>query len=128
MQMRMMDQILAPRVENGEETDFGAEMLRIGGDKPQCLCSDMEENAVDGSLVLQGDGGNLFRHCKNNVESKGRSEAPTDDPESIRPAPTTGTLDSDDRRTSYTRCEDGRTDHTSQRDRRERPCGTARSL
>src|SRR5438132_12659502 len=68
MQMRMMDQILAPRVENGEETDFGAEMLRIGGDKPQCLCSDMEENAVDGSLVLQGDGGNLFRHCKNNVK------------------------------------------------------------
>ena len=28
----------------------------------------MEENAVDGALVLQGDGGNLLRYCKNNVK------------------------------------------------------------
>src|SRR2546425_1555713 len=55
-------------MENGEEADFGAEMLRIGGDEAQRFGSGMEENAVDGPLVLQGDGGNLFRHCKNNVK------------------------------------------------------------
>src|ERR1041385_6807674 len=70
MQMRMVDQILAPRVENGEETDFGAEMLGIGGDKPQRLCSDMEENDVHDSLILEGDGGNLCRHCKNHVKRR----------------------------------------------------------
>jgi len=55
-------------VENGEETDFGAEILRIGSDEPQRFGSGMEENAVDGALVLQGDGGNLFRYCKNDVK------------------------------------------------------------
>ena len=32
MQMRMMDQSLAPGVENSEEADFGAEMFGIAGD------------------------------------------------------------------------------------------------
>ena len=68
MQMRMMDQILAPGMENGEETDFGAEMLGIGGNESEGFGRGMEENAVNGPLVLQSDGGNLFRHCKNDME------------------------------------------------------------
>ena len=35
MNMRMVLQVLAPGVEHGDETDFGAEMTRIGGDRAQ---------------------------------------------------------------------------------------------
>src|SRR2546425_6834541 len=68
MQVGMMDQTLAPGVENGEKADFGTEMFRISGDEPQGFGSGVEENAVDGPLVLQGDGGNLLRHRKDNVK------------------------------------------------------------
>ena len=37
MQMRMMEQVLAPGVQHGEEADLGAQMLRIGGDGAQGL-------------------------------------------------------------------------------------------
>jgi hypothetical protein len=35
MNMRMMLQVLAPSVEHGDKTDFGAEMMPIGGDRAQ---------------------------------------------------------------------------------------------
>src|SRR5271157_6341852 len=35
--MRMVQQILSPRVQHAEETDLRAEMLRIGGDGAQGL-------------------------------------------------------------------------------------------
>ena len=65
MQMRMMDQILAPGVKNGEEADYSTEMYRIGGDEPQGFGRGVEEYAVDGPFVLNSDGSNLFRHRKN---------------------------------------------------------------
>src|SRR5688572_5705773 len=68
MQMWMVDQILAPGVKNGEEADFSTEMFRISSDEPQGFGGGLKEYAVDGSLVLQGDGGNLFRNCKYNVK------------------------------------------------------------
>jgi hypothetical protein len=59
MQMRMMDQSLAPGVKNGEEADFGAEVFGVGGDKPQGFGGGAEENAVDGPLVLKISSGTV---------------------------------------------------------------------
>lgn len=56
--MGMVQQILPPGVQHGEETDFGAEMLGIGGDDAQGLGGGAEEQAVDECLVLIGNGGN----------------------------------------------------------------------
>ena len=59
VQVRMMEQRLAPRVEDGEEADLGAEVLGIGGDRAQGLGGGVEQDVVDRRLVLVGDGGDL---------------------------------------------------------------------
>ena len=43
-------------------------MFGIGRDGAERFGGGVEENAVDGSLVLQGNLSNLFRHRKNDVE------------------------------------------------------------
>ena len=43
-------------------------MFRISSDGAQGFLGSPEENVVHHFLVLIGDGGNLFRHCKDNVE------------------------------------------------------------
>src|SRR5215469_1889806 len=43
-------------------------MFGIGRDGAECFSGGMEENAVDGSLVLQGNFSDFFRHRKNNME------------------------------------------------------------
>ena len=53
--MRMMDQRLAPGVEDGEEADLGAEMARVGGYRPERVGDGPEEETVDDGLVLGGD-------------------------------------------------------------------------
>jgi len=58
-------------MEDGEETNFGAQMLGIGGDSAQGLGSGAEQNAVDHFLILVGDGGNLFRQRKDHVKILG---------------------------------------------------------
>ena len=35
MQMRVMQQILTPGVQDGKKADLGPEMLRVCGDRPQ---------------------------------------------------------------------------------------------
>jgi len=61
-------------MEDGEETNFGAQMLGIGGDSAQGLGSGAEQNAVDHFLILVGDGGNLFRQRKDHMEVLGREK------------------------------------------------------
>ena len=68
MEVGMMEQVLAPAVKYGEESDLGAEMFGIGGDGAQGLRRGSEENAVDYFLVLVSDGGNRFRHGEDDVE------------------------------------------------------------
>ena len=51
MQMRVMDERLAPGVEDGEEADLGAEMARVGGDRAERLGDGAEEEPVDDGLV-----------------------------------------------------------------------------
>src|SRR2546428_7294425 len=68
MQMGMKKQSLTPTVEYSKKADLGTQVLGIGSDGGQGLGGGTEENVVDGPLVLQGDIGNLFGHCKDNVK------------------------------------------------------------
>ena len=63
-----MEQIGAPSVEHGEKANLGAQLLGISGDSEQGLRRGPEQDAIELSLILIGDGGNLFRHGKDHVE------------------------------------------------------------
>src|SRR3954451_17181658 len=68
MDMWMMLQVLAPGMEHGDETDLGAEMARIGGDREQRLGRRLEQDSVDRGLVLESDFGSGGRQCEDDVE------------------------------------------------------------
>ena len=53
--MRVVFEVLAPGVQDGQEPDLGPEVLRIGGDLLQGLGGGAEQKAVDLPRVLQGD-------------------------------------------------------------------------
>lgn len=53
MQVRVRLQPLPPGVQHREEADLGAEVAGIGGDPPQRLGGGLEEQAIDGTLVLE---------------------------------------------------------------------------
>ena len=63
-----MEQILSPGVEYSEEPDFSTQVLGVASNGLQGFGGGPEENAVDGFLILESDGGNVFRHRKNDVE------------------------------------------------------------
>ena len=52
MNMGVMLEFLIPRVEDGEEADLGAEMLRVCGDLDECLGATAEQQAIDHLFVL----------------------------------------------------------------------------
>jgi peroxiredoxin len=60
MQVGMMKQVRAPSVKHGEKADLGAQVLGISGDGEQGLRRGSEKNAIELSLILVGDGGNLL--------------------------------------------------------------------
>jgi hypothetical protein len=64
----MMNQLLAPGVEDGEETQLGAQMFRIGGDGAERRGRGLEQQIVNHCLVLQGQVGNGLGQGKDNVE------------------------------------------------------------
>ena len=68
MDVRMVLQVLAPGVEHGDETDLGAEMPWIGGDRAQRLGRGPEQDGVDRCLVLERDFGDRGRQCEDDVE------------------------------------------------------------
>ena len=72
--MRMMDERLAPGVEDGEEADLGAEMVRVGSNRAERLGDGPEEQTVDDGLVLGGDLGDGRGHGENDVEVLGRQQ------------------------------------------------------
>ena len=69
--MRMMDERLAPGVEDGEEADLGAKVAGIGGYGTACLGDGPEEETVDGGLVLGGDLGDRRGHGEDDVKVLG---------------------------------------------------------
>ena len=52
----MMSQRGAPSVQHQGGSDPGTQVLRIGGDRAQCLGGDIEQQSIEDLLVGVGDG------------------------------------------------------------------------
>ena len=61
-------QSLPPGMQHGEEADARAQVLRVGGDGDQRFGGGVEQDVVDDRFVLKGDGGQLLRDGKDDVE------------------------------------------------------------
>ena len=61
-------ELLAPSVQHAEEADLGAEALGVGGDIAQGAGGGAEEDVVEGTPVLQGEGGDLAREGEDEME------------------------------------------------------------
>src|SRR3546814_2717072 len=72
--MRMMGERRAPCVEDGGDTDPGAEVLRVGGDGEHRIGGGLEQQIIDQRLVVIGDRGNLGRQREHDVEIADREE------------------------------------------------------
>ena len=53
MDMRMMQQLLIPGMQDAEESHLGAEMFGIAGDLEQRFGADAKQKAVDLTLVYR---------------------------------------------------------------------------
>src|SRR5258706_4529969 len=67
MHVRMMSQGRAPGVQYQRGADARAQMLRIGGDRQQRLGRNIEQQAIDHSLVLVCDVGDRRRQREYHV-------------------------------------------------------------
>ena len=56
-----MKQVRAPSMEHGKKADLGAQVLGISGDGEQGLRRGPEQDAIELSLILIGNGCNLLR-------------------------------------------------------------------
>ena len=57
----MMKQVRAPSMEHGKKADLGAQVLGISGDGEQGFRRGPEQDAIELSLILMGNGCNLLR-------------------------------------------------------------------
>ena len=64
----MMEQGLTPSMKNGEEAELRTEMFGIGGDRAQGFGRGVEQDVVDRSLVVKGDGGDPLRHGEDDMK------------------------------------------------------------
>jgi hypothetical protein len=62
-----MMQVLSLGVQNRDDTDLGAEVAWIGGDRAQRLGGRPEQDGIDRRLVLEGDLGHRGRHREHDV-------------------------------------------------------------
>ena len=74
MQMGMVQEILPPGVQDGEEADLGAEVAGIGGNGEQCLRDHPEEHGVDQLLGVESDPGHLGGQGEHDVEVGDRQQ------------------------------------------------------
>jgi hypothetical protein len=74
MDMRMSQQILAPGMQDGEESDLRSQVLGIGGNLQKGLRTGAEQEVINDLLVLQRQMGELVRQGKDNVDIGDRQE------------------------------------------------------
>src|SRR5262249_32188250 len=116
MQMWMSLQGLPPCMEHDEETNLGAQVLRISGDFQQGLGSCAKEQVVNDSFVLQSQKAELFRQGEHDMEIAHRQEflsparVPQRAPASTRLWLRPDILGNGGRGRSCTQSADGRTD------------------
>ncbi len=71
MDMGMKLELLIPGVQYAEETDLGAQMLRIEGHFEQSLGAGVEQEIVDHLLVLQSERRQFTRQSENDMHVRG---------------------------------------------------------
>ncbi len=74
MQVRVVEQVLPPGMEHGEEPDLGAQVLGIGGDGAKSLSRRTKEKIVNLAFVLESDGRDGLGQGKDHVEILDRQE------------------------------------------------------
>ena len=72
--VRVVQQILSPRVEHAEKADRGTEMLRRAGDLEERGGTRLEEQVVDDPFILQGQPRELVREREDDVVVPDREE------------------------------------------------------
>lgn len=74
VQMRVMQQILSPSVQDGNKADLGTQMLGVARDGAQGFGGGSKQDVVDQRLVLVRDRRNLLRHGEDDVEILDRQQ------------------------------------------------------
>src|SRR4029077_15173601 len=64
----MIQQVLTPGMQDGEEADLGSQMPRIASNAEQGLGSGGEQNVVEYRLVIESDAGDFLRDGENDME------------------------------------------------------------
>ena len=67
MNMRVMLQVLAPRMQNAQEADVGAEMQWICRNLQQRCGAGTMSQTIQDALVLISEGRKLVRDCKDHM-------------------------------------------------------------
>ena len=91
-----MCQRLPPSVQDREAADLRPEPSRIGGQRGHGLNGGLEQDRIDGGLVLEGDGGDRWRQGEHDVEIGDRQQFGPVDPPTIVFAPRPDTSDNAD--------------------------------
>ena len=80
--MRVVQQILAPRVQHTQKADRSAEMPRVSGDREQRGRTGAEQQIVDDLLVVEGQPGEFVREREDHMRVADRQEfgAPVGEP------------------------------------------------
>ena len=68
VQVGMGEKVLSPGVQEREAADFGAEMLRISGERQKGFGSGTKQQPVDGAAILECQWSQLVREGENDVE------------------------------------------------------------
>src|SRR5260370_31011657 len=68
VQVRMKVKILAPGVQDREKAHLHAQPFGMAGDGQQSLRGGAEEDIIHHGFVVEGDLGNAFGNCENDVE------------------------------------------------------------
>jgi len=67
MEVRMIQEVLSPCMQNGGEADPGSKVPRIGGDGDERVGDGSKENVIDHSFVLERDRGYHIRQSPYDV-------------------------------------------------------------
>ena len=74
VQVGMKVKVLTPGMEHREEAGLHAETFGVAGNGEQSFGGGAEEEAVDGLLVEEGDGGDRLGECEDHMEVLGRQQ------------------------------------------------------
>jgi hypothetical protein len=76
MDMRMMQQLLIPGVQDAEEPDLSTQMLGVSGNLEQSLGAGAKQKAVDFTLVLQRQRSQFMRQCEDDMDVRRGQKIP----------------------------------------------------